>query len=336
MRSRRFVGVGCSMSRNLRTHYDNLQVSRTASADVIKAAYGSLSKKYHPDRNVGDTNSARIIRIVNAAYAVLCDPEQRRKHDAWIAASEAKASENEATASKPSSESARGFNAQEVASSIWRRGVSNRRLRTALLLTFIASISAFSLYSANKSPEGSGLPPYQQNSWQSEPPSNGKDALQAPEPGQRETTVPTKSQNTPQPTQSVAQAPNGSPWPLSAGYVAGYPILRRTGHSKVNIDNSGNSDDVFIKLALISGGKPMPVRQAFIPKYQSFEMISLSPGEYDVRYMNLDDGSRFRTEQFELKQEESEKGIVFNTITMTLFKVPYGNMKTYPLSASEF
>ena len=80
----------------------------------------------------------------------------------------------------------------------------------------------------------------------------------------------------------------------------------------------------------------MPVRQAFIPKYQSFEMISLSPGEYDVRYMNLDDGSRFRTEQFELKQEESEKGIVFNTITMTLFKVPYGNMKTYPLSASEF
>ena len=70
------------------THYDNLKVRRDASTDVIRAAYRKLLRKYHPDRNPGDSEAARIVRIINSSYAVLADPIKRKKHDLWIAAQE--------------------------------------------------------------------------------------------------------------------------------------------------------------------------------------------------------------------------------------------------------
>ena len=68
----------------VRTHYDNLKVARDAPPEVIRAAYKSLSQKYHPDRNPGDPKASRNMAIINAAYRVLSDPDLRRKHDEWI------------------------------------------------------------------------------------------------------------------------------------------------------------------------------------------------------------------------------------------------------------
>jgi DnaJ-class molecular chaperone len=72
----------------LHTHYDNLKVTRDASTEMIRAAYKKLLQKYHPDRNPGDSEAARIMRIINSSYAVLADPIRRNKHDMWIAAQE--------------------------------------------------------------------------------------------------------------------------------------------------------------------------------------------------------------------------------------------------------
>ncbi|MDB5798870.1 MAG: hypothetical protein JWP36_2772 [Paucimonas sp.] len=71
------------------THYDNLKVTRNAPPEVIRAAYKSLSQKFHPDRNPGDPKATRTFQIINTAYEVLSDPLRRREHDDWIAASEA-------------------------------------------------------------------------------------------------------------------------------------------------------------------------------------------------------------------------------------------------------
>jgi curved DNA-binding protein CbpA len=68
----------------VRTHYDNLKVARDAPPEVIRAAYKSLSQKYHPDRNPGDPKAPRTMAIINAAYRVLSNPDLRRKHDEWI------------------------------------------------------------------------------------------------------------------------------------------------------------------------------------------------------------------------------------------------------------
>lgn len=65
------------------THYDNLRVAHNAPAEVIKASYRVLAQMYHPDRNK-DPNAARNMQIINDAYNVLSDPQQRKEHDAWI------------------------------------------------------------------------------------------------------------------------------------------------------------------------------------------------------------------------------------------------------------
>lgn len=70
----------------LRTHYDNLKVSRDAPIEVIQAAYRSLARKYHPDRNGGTPEGEAAMKAINAAYEVLSDPQKRAEHDRWIAA----------------------------------------------------------------------------------------------------------------------------------------------------------------------------------------------------------------------------------------------------------
>jgi hypothetical protein len=70
----------------VKTHYDNLQVSRNASDRVIRAAYKSLSQQWHPDKNLDNLEEAeRISKIINEAYRVLSDPILRKEHDDWIA-----------------------------------------------------------------------------------------------------------------------------------------------------------------------------------------------------------------------------------------------------------
>jgi len=71
------------------THYANLRVARNAPPEVIRAAYKALMQKHHPDRNPGDAEAERIVRLLNTAYVVLNDPKQRAQHDAWIATQKA-------------------------------------------------------------------------------------------------------------------------------------------------------------------------------------------------------------------------------------------------------
>jgi DnaJ-class molecular chaperone len=73
---------------HIHTHYDNLKVARNAPPEVIRAAYKTLSQKYHPDRHGNSADAIRVIQIINTAYAVLSDPIKRREHDEWITRSE--------------------------------------------------------------------------------------------------------------------------------------------------------------------------------------------------------------------------------------------------------
>lgn len=65
-------------------HYEVLKVTRDAPAEVIRAAYRSLSQKHHPDKNVGNPEAARVMARLNAAYSVLSDAEQRELYDYQI------------------------------------------------------------------------------------------------------------------------------------------------------------------------------------------------------------------------------------------------------------
>jgi hypothetical protein len=74
----------------IRTHYNNLKISRDAPDIVIKAAHKALLQKHHPDKATDKDSAERITRILNDARDVLLDPVRRRQHDDWISEQETK------------------------------------------------------------------------------------------------------------------------------------------------------------------------------------------------------------------------------------------------------
>jgi curved DNA-binding protein CbpA len=62
-------------------YYIVLGVKNNASFDEIKAAYRELAKKYHPDKNPGNKAAEDFFKEVQQAYAVLSNPEKRKKFD---------------------------------------------------------------------------------------------------------------------------------------------------------------------------------------------------------------------------------------------------------------
>ena len=63
--------------------YALLGVSRGVSPEALKTAWRALARELHPDRNPDDPTASAKLSEVNAAYAVLSDPEKRRQYDRY-------------------------------------------------------------------------------------------------------------------------------------------------------------------------------------------------------------------------------------------------------------
>jgi molecular chaperone DnaJ len=65
------------------SYYEILEVSRDADKTTIKKAYRKLAKKYHPDKNPGDTEAEHKFKLCNEAYQCLSDDQQRNIYDRY-------------------------------------------------------------------------------------------------------------------------------------------------------------------------------------------------------------------------------------------------------------
>lgn len=65
-----------------RSLYDVLELPKGASVAEVKKAYKRLARKYHPDLNPGDKSAEERFKEISEAYAVLSNPEKKKRYDA--------------------------------------------------------------------------------------------------------------------------------------------------------------------------------------------------------------------------------------------------------------
>lgn len=67
----------------MRNYYDELEVSKTASPEMIGKVYKILAKKYHPDttKEANKQAAEEKFKIISEAYEVLSDEAKRKKYD---------------------------------------------------------------------------------------------------------------------------------------------------------------------------------------------------------------------------------------------------------------
>lgn len=327
----------------IHSHYDNLKVARDAPPEVIRAAYRSLSHKYHPDRNSGNAEAGQVMAMINSAYDVLSDPAKRKEHDAWIAAAEARnAGVQKAPDNTSSSSRGRAFTIDESKlrprpappqSTAYKTGRMFAHVMRNWLWYGIGALVILSWVNDDPKSPSPGPKPY----IATPAPSGSNDfdfnslrTAPAAEPQKFDTGAARAGYVRP------ATAPNGRPWPISAAYIRGYQRLHTNGFSTVTIDNAQNDSDVFVKLVSLDGPQAYPVRQFFIPAFSSFTLKKVTAGSYDIRYRDLSSGGLSRSEAFNLKETPTYNGTQFSSMTMTLYKVQNGNMQTHELSETEF
>src|SRR6267378_994458 len=63
--------------------YDILEVSPSASKEVIEASWKALQRRYHPD---GSHPNSERSKAINQAHDVLSDPQKRKQYDAQLKA----------------------------------------------------------------------------------------------------------------------------------------------------------------------------------------------------------------------------------------------------------
>src|ERR1700683_2462722 len=62
-------------------YYEVLGVTRTASDQMLKAAYRKLALQHHPDRNPGNHEAEEKFKEAAEAYSVLSDGNKRAAYD---------------------------------------------------------------------------------------------------------------------------------------------------------------------------------------------------------------------------------------------------------------
>lgn len=78
------------------TYYEVLEVSESASEEVIRMAYKALCRKYHPDVYNGDEKIANdMMSLINEAYDVLSDANKRQEYDEFLRLQRTSVSSNE-------------------------------------------------------------------------------------------------------------------------------------------------------------------------------------------------------------------------------------------------
>lgn len=335
----------------LHTHYDNLKVARDASPAAIEAAYLTMVRRFGPANHAGDPLAARKMAIVDTSYAVLSNPHQRALHDLWVAQNDDEETAEALRRPPPS-----------TIPPLWMHSEAPQHYHQTRPLTFEQPGPEVRLRRHRRTtlPPLHGTAPH--SHWQRNWSLYALGAVVAclalvtalPKPflgderGAAASRGPLRGFSVPvlfSPPRYVrpATAPNGKPWPASAGYVDGYPLLDNDSQGRLTVDNSSNDSDAFVKLVTQGSDQPQVVRHLYVPAFQRFTVEGLAPGEYDLRYRNLASGALARTPAVTVAAPQASpdagqapQSAANDAPTVALYGETHGNLPTLRLAEKEF
>ena len=134
-----------------------------------------------------------------------------------------------------------------------------------------------------------------------------------------------------------ATAPNGQPFPEVSSYLLGTEVLENNGLSTLSIQNGKGESDVYLKLISHKDGKVGVARHVFVKAGSDFTVDKLSPGKYEIQYLDLKIGKSGRSELFEVVEAKSATGAdEFSRLTVKLKTAVNGVLKVEQVPADEF
>ena len=121
----------------------------------------------------------------------------------------------------------------------------------------------------------------------------------------------------------------------TTGYLKDAPQLAQSGLSTFKVSNKHGSSDAVIRIYL-NGAKPA-VRSMYIKRGEIFTAETLPAGNYTLRYRFIGSQDTYEAiKEFVLEEVATATGTQFSRITVTLYKVANGNMKTKKVPSDQF
>ncbi|XGW28083.1 hypothetical protein V3C99_008134 [Haemonchus contortus] len=68
----------------MRSFYDILEVSASASAEEVKRAYFDYLRRIHPDKSTGVEETGVSVNFATFIWSTLKDNNRRREYDCWL------------------------------------------------------------------------------------------------------------------------------------------------------------------------------------------------------------------------------------------------------------
>ena len=134
-----------------------------------------------------------------------------------------------------------------------------------------------------------------------------------------------------------ATAPNGQPFPERSDYLAGYEVLENTGKSTLNVENTKSESDVYLKLLSHKDGKVGVARHVYVKAGTSFVVQNISPGKYEIQYLDLTVGKAGRSNVFEVTETKTAMGgDEVSRLTVRLKTAVNGVLRVEQVSEKEF
>lgn len=322
-----------------RTYYDELNVSRDASADEIKHAFRKLAQQLHPDRN-HSVNASDLMAVVNAAHDVLANPQKRAEYDATLireaqlarqaAAQRRHAGPQRATAPPAAKPQARASaKAPSKKTKPARRGGA---LRWAAVFLVACGAGAWMGYDRDASKAALVPPLAQEQPIVVQPPVA---AVPTPAPAELPVNSPVKIVEPGEPECVPPPLdPLGAPWPVAASYIAGMPMLRDGGWSEITVDNTGGDKPVYAKVTDASGKRDY--RHAYIPARGRFTFGRMDVGYYQLKYKMLDTGCAYASSRIRLEETLVGDRIKSSMYKLTLRKLANRNSQFSNVRSEEF